>query len=104
MGNVISFDNLIIDPTSRVLSRKDSIIPLTAKEFDLLYFFASNSKRVFSRSQLLKKIWGDELYTDPSTVTVHIHRLREKIEDDPSNPKYLQTVWGIGYKFVGETK
>ena len=91
-----------IDPSSRTISLKGELITLTAKEFDLLYFFASNPRQVFSRAQLLHKVWGDELYTDPSTVTVHIRRLREKIENDPSNPKFLITVWGVGYKFEGE--
>jgi DNA-binding response OmpR family regulator len=96
------FEDLQIDPTSRAVLLKGEPITLTAKEFDLLYFFASNPRQVFSRTQLLDQVWGDELYTDPSTVTVHIRRLREKIEKDPSNPKQLLTVWGVGYKFEGE--
>jgi DNA-binding response OmpR family regulator len=97
----LEYQDLLIDPSSRVVSLNDQMITLTAKEFDLLYFFASNPRQVFSRTQLLDKVWGDELYTDPSTVTVHIRRLREKIEIDPSEPKYLITVWGVGYKFEG---
>ena len=100
-GNSLEFQDLNIDPTSRAVTLKDKKITLTAKEFDLLYFFASNPRQVFSRVQLLDKVWGDELYTDPSTVTVHIRRLREKIENNPSNPEYLLTVWGVGYKFEG---
>jgi DNA-binding response OmpR family regulator len=96
------FEDLQIDPTSRAVLLKGEHITLTAKEFDLLYFFASNPRQVFSRTQLLNQVWGDELYTDPSTVTVHIRRLREKIEKDPSNPNHLLTVWGVGYKFEGE--
>jgi len=102
-GSTLDFQDLHIDPTSRVVSLKDKTIALTAKEFDLLYFFAGNPHQVFSRAQLLDKVWGDELYTDPSTVTVHIRRLREKIEHDPSKPRYLLTVWGVGYKFGGES-
>ena len=101
-GNRLEFQDLHMDPSSRTVSLKGELITLTAKEFDLLYFFASNPRQVFSRAQLLHKVWGDELYTDPSTVTVHIRRLREKIENDPSNPKFLITVWGVGYKFEGE--
>jgi len=102
-GNTLDFQGLHIDPTSRGVSMKGEPITLTAKEFDLLYFFASKPRQVFSRAQLLDKVWGDELYTDPSTVTVHIRRLREKIENDPSKPTYLITVWGVGYKFEGES-
>ena len=101
IGKKLIFGNLAIDPVSRMVSLEGDKVTLTAKEFDLIYFFASNPRQVFSRLQLLEHVWGDELYTDPSTVTVHIRRLREKIESDPSQPKYLLTVWGIGYKFEG---
>jgi len=102
-GNNLDYRGLHINPSSRAVSLKDKPITLTAKEFDLIYFFASNPDQVFSRAQLLDKVWGDELYTDPSTVTVHIRRLREKIEKDPSKPEFLKTVWGVGYKFEGES-
>ena len=72
---------------------------LTAKEFDLLWFLASNPRRVFNRDQLLDHVWGETEYIDPSTVTVHVRRLREKIELDSSKPRYIHTVWGVGYKF-----
>ena len=101
-GHPIIFSGLHIDPNSRVVTLNETPISLTAKEFDLLYFFAANPRQVFSRAQLLDKVWGDELYTDPSTVTVHIRRLREKIERDPSTPQFLRTVWGVGYKFEGD--
>ena len=74
-------------------------VTLTAKEFDLLWFFARHPRQVFTRSQLLDSVWGQEFYGDPSTVTVHIRRLREKIEADASQPLFLLTVWGVGYKF-----
>ena len=96
----ISFGRLVIDPISRDVCMDGETISLTAKEFDLLFFFAQNPQQVFTRTQLLGKVWGDELYTDPTTVTVHIRRLREKIEADPSNPSHILTVWGVGYKFV----
>jgi DNA-binding response OmpR family regulator len=98
----IQFERIYIDPTAHSLKVDGNNISLTAKEFDLLWFFARHPQQVFSRSQLLSKVWGDELYTDPSTVTVHIRRLREKIEADPSDPKHILTVWGVGYKFVPE--
>ena len=93
---------LNIDPVARNVRVKSQNITLTAKEFDLLWHFALYPEQVFSRTQLLAQVWGDELYTDPSTVTVHIRRLREKIEIDPSQPQQILTVWGVGYKFVGE--
>ena len=73
---------------------------LTAKEFDLLWFLAGHPRQVFSRDQLMDRVWGYEAAYDTGTVTVHVRRLREKIEDDPSRPAHLQTVWGVGYRFV----
>ncbi len=72
---------------------------MTAKEFDLLWLLARHPRQVFSRDQLLERVWGMADYIDPGTVTVHVRRLREKIESDPSNPQHLQTAWGVGYKF-----
>jgi DNA-binding response OmpR family regulator len=95
----ISFDSISIDPLTRVVSIKGSDVELTAKEFDMLYLLARHPKQVFTRDQLLKRVWGGAEYIDPGTVTVHVRRLREKIEIDPSKPKHLLTVWGVGYKF-----
>jgi len=95
----LSFHNLSIDPKSRVVTVKESPVELTAKEFDMLYLLARHPKQVFTREQLLERIWGGAQYIDPGTVTVHVRRLREKIEDDPSKPARLLTVWGVGYKF-----
>lgn len=97
------FAHLFIDPSARIVKVDGQNVDLTVKEFDLLTYFAQNPQQVFSRTQLLAKVWGDELYTDPSTVTVHIRRLREKIEQDPGEPELICTVWGVGYKFVGES-
>lgn len=91
-----------IDPVSRSVKIDEKSVSLTVKEFDLLLHFIQHPQRVFTRTQLLAQVWGDELYTDPSTVTVHIRRLREKIEPDPSIPSYILTVWGVGYKFEGQ--
>jgi len=91
--------NLRIDPQTRVVEANGEEVPLTAKEFDLLWVLARHPRRVFNRDQLLDLVWGMSEYIDPSTVTVHVHRLREKIEADPSNPHHIQTVWGVGYKF-----
>jgi two-component system response regulator ResD len=93
------FDTLNIDPRTRLVVVDERNIELTATEFNLLWFMASNPRQVFKRDQLLEKVWGFSEYVDPSTVTVHIRRLREKIETDPGNPRYLLTVWGVGYKF-----
>ena len=95
----LSFEDLAIDPLSRVVTVNDSPIELTAKEFDMLHLLARYPKQVFTREQLLERVWGGAQYIDPGTVTVHVRRLREKIELDPSNPTRLLTVWGVGYKF-----
>jgi DNA-binding response OmpR family regulator len=95
----IRFKDLIIDPLRRTVLVNDQAVTLTAKEFDLLWLFARHPEQVFTREQLLNLVWGYEFYGDESTVTVHIRRLREKIERDPANPTYLKTVWGVGYKF-----
>lgn len=94
----IAFDQLYLDPRSRSVRVKEEDVVLTAKEFDLLWFMARHPKQVFTRSQLLDNVWGYEFYGDESTVTVHVRRLREKIEPDPAQPTYIQTVWGVGYK------
>jgi DNA-binding response OmpR family regulator len=95
----VSFDGLSIDPRSRVVIVRELEVELTAKEFDVLYLLARHPKQVFTRDQLLERVWGGAEYIDPGTVTVHVRRLREKMESDPSKPKHLLTVWGVGYKF-----
>ncbi len=95
----LAFGQLKIDPRSREVRWGDRLIILTAREFDLLWFMARNPRQVFTREQLLDQLWGYEFYGDESTVTVHIRRLREKIEANPAEPIYVQTVWGVGYKF-----
>jgi len=95
----LSFENLVIDPKSRVVTVNENPVELTAKEFDMLYLLARHPKQVFTREQLLERVWGGAQYIDPGTVTVHVRRLREKIENDPSKPVRLLTVWGVGYKF-----
>jgi DNA-binding response OmpR family regulator len=97
----LEFDGLSLDPASHSVSVDGKALDLTAREFALLWFMARHPRQVFTRDQLLDQIWGDEFYGDPSTVTVHIRRLREKIERDPSDPRYLVTVWGVGYRFEG---
>ncbi|HEX9074683.1 MAG TPA: response regulator transcription factor [Anaerolineae bacterium] len=99
----LSYGDLRIDPRTRLVEAKHGKVELTSKEFDLLYFLARHPGQVFTRAQLLDKVWGYEFFGDASTVTVHIRRLREKIEPDPAQPRYLSTVWGIGYKFEKES-
>jgi DNA-binding response OmpR family regulator len=95
------FGDLCIDPNAREVTIRDAPVTLTAREFDLLQHMASHPKRVYTRDQLMETVWGYAFAGDTSTVTVHIRRLREKIEPDPAHPRYLQTVWGVGYRFVG---
>ena len=95
----LAFGDLTIDPVTRVVARGGNELQLTAKEFDMLYHLAQHPRQVFTREQLLERIWGGSEYIDPGTVTVHIRRLREKIEADPSEPAHLITMWGVGYKF-----
>ena len=95
----LAFDDIRIDPQTRLVEMDGEEKTLTAKEFDLLWVLARHPRQVFSRDQLLERVWGLSEYIDPSTVTVHMRRLREKIEPDPSSPKHILTVWGVGYKF-----
>ncbi len=95
----LDFGDLRINPQMRLVTRGAEEIVLTAKEFDLIYHLAQHPRQVFTRDQLLESIWGLSDYIDPGTVTVHIRRLREKIEPDPAAPRHLVTVWGVGYKF-----
>jgi DNA-binding response OmpR family regulator len=96
----LAFDGLELDARTRDVHRDDRLLNLTAKEFDLLWFLARHPRQVFSRDQLMDRVWGYEAALDTGTVTVHVRRLREKIEDDPSRPTRLQTIWGVGYRFV----
>jgi DNA-binding response OmpR family regulator len=96
----LRFGDLEIDAGAREVTKAGRVLRLTAKEFDLLWFLASNPRKVFSRGQLMDSVWGYEAALDTGTVTVHMRRLREKIEDDPSRPRFLETVWGVGYRFV----
>ncbi|HEY4413333.1 MAG TPA: response regulator transcription factor [Gaiellaceae bacterium] len=96
----LELDGLVIDPHTREVLRDGERLRLTAKEFDLLFFLASNPRQVFSRDQLMGRVWGYEAAVDTGTVTVHIRRLRAKIERDPSSPERLETVWGVGYRFT----
>ncbi len=93
------YGGLRIDPQTRMVEIDGVERTLTATEFDLLWTMARHPRQVFTRDQLLDQVWGLTEYIDPSTVTVHVRRLREKIEADPGQPRYIQTVWGVGYRF-----
>lgn len=99
LGDTLHIGSLTIHPWLRQVERDGAPLDLTAKEFDLLHFLASRPHQVFSRQQLLDQVWDYSFYGDSSTVTVHIRRLREKIELDPARPRHIKTVWGVGYKF-----
>lgn len=96
---ILQYGPLAIDPGKRLVEKDGEEVALTATEFNLLWFMARHPRQVFSRHQLLENVWGFSDYVDPSTITVHIRRLREKIEENPSEPQWLLTVWGVGYKF-----
>jgi DNA-binding response OmpR family regulator len=96
----LAFEELELEAPTREVRRRGILLELTAREFDLLWFLASHPRHVFSRDLLMERVWGYAAALDTGTVTVHMRRLREKVEDDPSHPRFLQTVWGVGYRFV----
>jgi DNA-binding response OmpR family regulator len=96
----IKAGELFIDPQKRYVKVEGKIVDLTAKEYDLLYYFAQHPGRVFQRSQLLDRVWGYGHDGYEHTVNSHINRLRAKIEKNPAQPQYILTVWGVGYKFA----
>lgn len=97
--DVLNLGKLVIDRSARRVFVNDNEVTFTHKEFDLLVFLATNPNVVYSKDSLFDKIWGLDAIGETSTVTVHINRIREKIEDDSSNPTYIETVWGVGYRF-----
>lgn len=96
----ISDGNLRLNKIDKVVYRNDSPIDMTAKEFDLLLLFMENKGRVLYKEYIFNEIWGSDSFSEPQTLTVHVKWLREKIEEDPKNPKRIITVWGVGYKFL----
>ena len=95
----LQFDGLEIDPGARRVVARGAEAQLTQREFDLLLFFARHPGQAFTRQQLMNQVWQWSFYSDTSTVTVHIRRLRSKIEPDPAVPRFIETVWGLGYRF-----
>jgi two-component system alkaline phosphatase synthesis response regulator PhoP len=100
----LRFDELLIDPDTREVWHDSAQVELTPREFDLLYALAEQPGRVFNRDQLLERVWGHDFAGIDRVVDVHIGLLRRKLEDDPANPTVIQTVRGVGYKFVGRRK
>ncbi|MFF2888170.1 response regulator transcription factor [Paenibacillus sp. NPDC057967] len=99
LGQHIQIRGLTIDKEARRVTIHDEEAMLTTKEYELLLLLASHPNRVFEKEKLFERIWGLDSNGDAATVTVHIRRLREKIEHDPSNPQYIETIWGVGYRF-----
>jgi two-component system, OmpR family, response regulator ResD len=95
----LEFDDLVIDPAALRVTVGGEEAQLTQREFELLLFLACHPGQVFTRQQLMDQVWQYSFYTDTSTVTVHVRRLRSKIEPDPARPRYIETVWGAGYRF-----
>jgi DNA-binding response OmpR family regulator len=100
-ADILTFEKLKIYLESYKVTIEGREISLTAKEFETLRLLASSPSRVYTREQIFNQVWGFNEYGDINTVTVHIKKIREKIEDDPSHPEYIKTVWGVGYKFDG---
>ena len=95
----IAFDGLELDPVARRVTVRGEEAQLTVREYELLLHLVRHPGQVFSREQLMDSVWQYSFYSDTSTVTVHVRRLRAKIEQDASNPRWLQTIWGVGYRF-----
>lgn len=98
----LTFGSLRIDLDNYSVSKSETTLKLTAKEFEILKLFVTNHNRVFTKAQLYGFIWNDVYYGDENVINVHIRRLREKIEDEPSDPKYIKTLWGIGYRWESQ--
>lgn len=96
--HTIKVGSLIVDLNNFLVSKNGQAMQLTSKEFDILKLFIKNPNRVFTKAQIYNLIWEDEYFGDENVINVHMRRLREKIEDDPSKPQYIKTLWGIGYK------
>jgi DNA-binding response OmpR family regulator len=97
-GRSVEIRGLSLDPVSKQVFSSGRSVELTPREFELLRLLMGHPDRVFSKDEIFKRVWGEDRYGDASTVTVHIRKIREKIEEDPSDPRYIETVWGMGYR------
>ncbi|MGG6311361.1 winged helix-turn-helix domain-containing protein [Paenibacillus macerans] len=100
-SQLLSIGEMTVDPDNFTVTKRDKEILLTPKEFQILKLFLQHPTRVYTKAMLYQQIWNEEYYNDDNVINVHMRRLREKIEDDPSNPRYIRTLWGIGYR-LGE--
>ena len=100
-SDLLTIRDLEIDIKARTVTVKGEIVPFSVKEFEILHYLMLNKNQALSREKIFDEIWGYNEFGDINTVTVHVRKIREKIEIDPSNPEYIETVWGIGYKFKG---
>ena len=103
-SEVIAHRGLEINTASRRVTVNGREVQLTAREYDLLLFFAANPNIVFTKEHILAAIWGDDYYGDTATVAVHIQKIRKKIEKDPANPEFIETLWGTGYRLTGDSR
>nr|WP_189597105.1 response regulator transcription factor [Paenibacillus elgii] len=101
MHNILSMGDLRIDFDNFAVFKHEKPIKLTSKEFEILRLFAAHPNRVFTKAQIYAKVWNGDYYGDENVINVHMSRLRDKIEDNPSEPRYIKTLWGIGYKWEG---
>ncbi|WP_371318246.1 response regulator transcription factor [Paenibacillus elgii] len=101
MHNILNMGDLRIDFDNFAVFKHEEPIKLTSKEFEILRLFAAHPNRVFTKAQIYAKVWNDDYYGDENVINVHMSRLRDKIEDNPSEPRYIKTLWGIGYKWEG---
>lgn len=101
-NKVIKLDDLTIDINNYSVKRGDEYLKLTSKEFEIFKLFLTNPNIVFTKEQIYRQVWEDDFMGDDNIINVHIRRLREKVERDPSKPKYIKTLWGIGYKYEGK--
>ncbi|OPH53615.1 DNA-binding response regulator [Paenibacillus ferrarius] len=99
--NILNMGDLRIDFDNFAVLKHEEPIKLTSKEFEILRLFAANPNRVFTKAQIYAKVWNDDYHGDENVINVHMSRLRDKIEDNPSEPRYIKTLWGIGYKWEG---
>ncbi len=100
LKNIISLNDFILDSRSHTFSKNGELIELTQVEFQIIEFFFNNPNVAFKRDEILKSVWGNSYYGDDKIVDVNIHRIRNKIEDEPAHPRHLTTVWGMGYKWI----
>lgn len=99
--DTLKFGDIEIDPSAHIVKVRGETVPFSVKEFEILHYLALNMNQALSREKIFENVWGFNEYGDINTVTVHVRKIREKIERDPSHPVYIETVWGIGYKFKG---